>query len=154
MLKRRNHPVVQKLWCKIRTISQVAYSKQMHFQIFPWGQVAGMRIRLAVLCHGCKGRRPRPWPLWLMRFPSWKIPGWEPFIDDISSILGFFLTASPLSVPSSSNIPSSRQKLATPPPPLLTSFVNGPLDGRAHLYRALQRSSRQRGRRGKGEFTI
>ena len=55
VFKRRIHPVVQKLRSKIRTISQVAYLQQVHFQISPWGQVAGMRIRLAVLCKGGHG---------------------------------------------------------------------------------------------------
>ena len=55
VFKLRIHPVVQKLRSKIRTISQVAYLQQVHFQISPWGQVAGMRIRLAVLCKGGHG---------------------------------------------------------------------------------------------------
>ena len=37
----------------------------------------------------CCSLQRRPWPLWLMRFPPWKIPAYEPFINDVSSIYGF-----------------------------------------------------------------
>ena len=62
----------------------------------------------------CCSLQRRPWPLWLMRFPPWKIPAYEPLINDVSSSYGFL------------DCPHCKYQIHTTSPPLVRNWQPPP----------------------------